>query len=162
VWAYHQGHQLYCGGILIAGGLSRLGPLLERVWRPCAMRFVSGPPEEAKDVPRRPQSNWREFVGQDSYYAEPPSWVPPGILYLASDSGKFLTLPRYFPGEMIWRIESPHNCYAGRLHMAGYAADASLRRGPSLPEFITYIGSMLFGPKGGSCDTAVYRGNRYI
>jgi formate hydrogenlyase transcriptional activator len=28
---------------------------------------------------------------------------------------------------------------------------------PSLPEFITHVGSMLIGPKGGSCGTAVYR-----
>src|SRR5580698_5407341 len=28
---------------------------------------------------------------------------------------------------------------------------------PSLPGFITHVGSMLIGPKGGSCGTAVYR-----
>jgi formate hydrogenlyase transcriptional activator len=28
---------------------------------------------------------------------------------------------------------------------------------PSLPGFITHVGSVLIGPKGGSCGTAVYR-----
>jgi formate hydrogenlyase transcriptional activator len=41
----------------------------------------------------------------------------------------------------------PHD-YGRQLHCAA---------APSLPGFITQVGSMLIGPKGGSCGTAVYR-----
>ena len=40
------------------------------------------------------------------------------------------------------------NDYGRQLHCAA---------APSLPGFITHVGSMLIGPKGGSCGTAVYR-----